>query len=226
LLDEAFERRGMKPARSSPLTSRQRQVLQLLAEGFSMKQVAAQLGVTPRTVAFHKYRIMEEHHLVTNTELLRFSIDQGLCGKTLKPAFDWSEFPSVPVETASLARRGNLIQRCGIARFLLVQSVRRDHHPRISAAFEQPLTFGLSDKLDGVLPFSYFVQAHELPEMERRANHRHRDPAFYVFALVMFRTFSLPFLYLSMPVPSLAQTQSMWDGLSFLTVSRSSALLV
>jgi DNA-binding NarL/FixJ family response regulator len=83
-LDETFERRGTKAKQTALLTSRQREVLQLLAEGFSMKQAAAELGVTARTVAFHKYRIMEEHHLVTNTELLRFSIDHGLCGKALK----------------------------------------------------------------------------------------------------------------------------------------------
>ena len=42
------------------LTPRQREVLQLLAEGRSMKQVARILNISPRTVAFHKYRIMEE----------------------------------------------------------------------------------------------------------------------------------------------------------------------
>lgn len=83
-LDQAFERRGPKSTGPSSLTPRQREVLQLLAEGFSMKQIAAELGVTSRTVAFHKYRIMEEHHLVTNAELLRFSIDRGLCGKSLR----------------------------------------------------------------------------------------------------------------------------------------------
>ena len=41
------------------LTPRQREVLQLLAEGHSMKQVASILNVSPRTVAFHKYRMME-----------------------------------------------------------------------------------------------------------------------------------------------------------------------
>src|SRR6185436_644833 len=40
------------------LSSREREVLQLLAEGKSMKEVAAVLGISPRTVEFHKYRIM------------------------------------------------------------------------------------------------------------------------------------------------------------------------
>jgi DNA-binding NarL/FixJ family response regulator len=45
------------------LTPRQREVLQLLAEGHSMKQAAAILNVSPRTIAFHKYRMMEHLHV-------------------------------------------------------------------------------------------------------------------------------------------------------------------
>jgi len=63
---------------SGKLTPRQREVLQLLAEGRSMKEAAAILNVTPRTVAFHKYRMMEELRLKTNAELIRFAIKQGL----------------------------------------------------------------------------------------------------------------------------------------------------
>ena len=86
-LDEAFERRGTTSSLSSPLTPRQREVLQLLAEGYSMKQVAAELDMTPRTVAFHKYRIMENHDLGSSAELVRFACEQGLAGKILKPVF-------------------------------------------------------------------------------------------------------------------------------------------
>ena len=60
------------------LTPRQREVLQLLAEGHSMKEVGAILKVTPRTVAFHKYRMMEELGLKTNAELIQFAIKQGV----------------------------------------------------------------------------------------------------------------------------------------------------
>jgi len=56
------------------LTPRQREVLQLLAEGHSMKQVAALLNVTPRTVAFHKYRMMEQLNIRSNAELIQFAI--------------------------------------------------------------------------------------------------------------------------------------------------------
>ncbi len=60
------------------LTPRQKEVLQLLAEGHTMKEAAAILHVATRTVAFHKYRIMEEFKLETNSELLRFAIKQRL----------------------------------------------------------------------------------------------------------------------------------------------------
>src|SRR5262249_36208302 len=59
---------------SHDLTARQREVIQLIAEGHSMKQVAAILNITPRTVAFHKYRIMEQLNFKTTAELIQFAI--------------------------------------------------------------------------------------------------------------------------------------------------------
>jgi len=56
------------------LTERQREVLQLLAEGKCMKEVAAVLNLTTRTVAFHKYRIMEVLNIRTNAELVQYAI--------------------------------------------------------------------------------------------------------------------------------------------------------
>jgi len=52
--------------------------LQLLAEGRTMKEAADVLNVTPRTVAFHKYKIMEEFELKTNSDLLRFAMKERL----------------------------------------------------------------------------------------------------------------------------------------------------
>ena len=66
---------------SRDLTSRQREVLQLLAEGCSMQEVATLMKITPRTVAFHKYRIMDELHLKTNAALVQFAIKQGLVSR-------------------------------------------------------------------------------------------------------------------------------------------------
>lgn len=56
------------------LTNRQREVLQLLAEGRSMKEVAYILKLTPRTVAFHKYKIMERLRLKTNADLVQYAM--------------------------------------------------------------------------------------------------------------------------------------------------------
>ena len=60
------------------LSSREREVLQLLAEGKSMKEVAAVLEISPRTVEFHKYRIMELLGVHTNAELVQQAIKLGL----------------------------------------------------------------------------------------------------------------------------------------------------
>jgi len=60
------------------LTERQREVLQLLAEGKCMKEVAAVLNLTTRTVAFHKYRIMEVLNVRTNAELVQYAIRNHL----------------------------------------------------------------------------------------------------------------------------------------------------
>jgi DNA-binding NarL/FixJ family response regulator len=60
------------------LTMRQREVLQLLAEGKSMKEVAAVLDLTPRTVAFHKYRMMEQLRVKSSAELVKFAVREGV----------------------------------------------------------------------------------------------------------------------------------------------------
>jgi DNA-binding NarL/FixJ family response regulator len=71
--DERFIR-DPRQLHARRLTYRQREVLQLLAEGLSMKQAAAELNITTRTVAFHKYRIMEENGLKNNSDLVRFAL--------------------------------------------------------------------------------------------------------------------------------------------------------
>jgi DNA-binding NarL/FixJ family response regulator len=60
------------------LTSRQREVLQLLAEGRSMKEAAAVLHVSARTVAFHKYRMMEHLHVQSTAALIQFAVREGI----------------------------------------------------------------------------------------------------------------------------------------------------
>jgi DNA-binding NarL/FixJ family response regulator len=60
------------------LTSRQREVLQLLAEGKSAKEIAKVLHISARTVEFHKYHIMEELGIKTSAELVQFAIKHGI----------------------------------------------------------------------------------------------------------------------------------------------------
>jgi len=76
LLDQFI--RDPNPVHTSKLSRRQRQVLQLLAEGKNMTQAAQVLGITARTVAFHKYRIMEEFNLKTTSDLLRLAMKENI----------------------------------------------------------------------------------------------------------------------------------------------------
>ena len=66
---------NIKPApESDRLTEREREVLQLLTVGKNMKYVAGTLRVTPRTVAFHKYRIMKALGAQTDADLIRYAV--------------------------------------------------------------------------------------------------------------------------------------------------------
>jgi len=60
------------------LTPRQREILQLLAEGLSAKEIGGTLGVSARTVEFHKYQMMERLDLHTSAELVHFAIKHGI----------------------------------------------------------------------------------------------------------------------------------------------------
>ncbi len=73
-MEKNFIRDPLGKQRSKSLTPRQREVVQLLSEGKSMKEIADVLHVTPRTVAFHKYRTMEELALNSTAELIQFAI--------------------------------------------------------------------------------------------------------------------------------------------------------
>ncbi len=60
--------------RETTLTLRQREVLQLLAEGKTMKEVATQLGISTRTTESHKYEIMRQLGIRTTAELIRYAV--------------------------------------------------------------------------------------------------------------------------------------------------------
>ncbi len=62
------------------LTPRQREILQLLAEGRSAKEIASLLGISSRTVEFHKYQMMESLSLHNSAELVHFAMKHGIVG--------------------------------------------------------------------------------------------------------------------------------------------------
>lgn len=64
------------PKTKSASSLRQREVLQLLAEGHTMKEVARKLKITARTVAFHKYSMMKELGIKSSAELIQYAIKQ------------------------------------------------------------------------------------------------------------------------------------------------------
>lgn len=60
------------------LTPRQREILQLLAEGLSAKEIAAKVDISPRTVEFHKYQMMEALGAKSSAELIRIAVRHGI----------------------------------------------------------------------------------------------------------------------------------------------------
>jgi len=72
--------KGASPANhlKTELSSRQREILQLLAEGKSAKEIGSMLSVSARTVEFHKYRLMEKLKIKTSAELVQYAVTHGL----------------------------------------------------------------------------------------------------------------------------------------------------
>jgi DNA-binding NarL/FixJ family response regulator len=77
-LDEFLSPVRRQLRESMELTGRQRQVLQLLAEGHSAKEIGALLEISPRTVETHKYKMMDELGAKTTAELVQYAIRHGL----------------------------------------------------------------------------------------------------------------------------------------------------
>ncbi|MDX1982162.1 MAG: response regulator transcription factor [Bryobacteraceae bacterium] len=77
-LDEFLDetRRRVKPA--IELTARQREVLQLLAEGKSAKEIGGILGISARTVETHKYKMMDDLGVKSSAQLVQYAIQHGL----------------------------------------------------------------------------------------------------------------------------------------------------
>ena len=74
-----------RPVGEGPLTTRQREVVSLIAAGRTMKEVAAALGLSPRTVETHKYQVMQLLRLQTTADLVRYAIEHGLISASPQP---------------------------------------------------------------------------------------------------------------------------------------------
>lgn len=72
-IEDEFER-APDPDRQMQLTKRQTEVIQLLVEGYTMKEVGGMLNIKPRTVAYHKYQVMDWYGLKTHAEFVMFAI--------------------------------------------------------------------------------------------------------------------------------------------------------
>jgi DNA-binding NarL/FixJ family response regulator len=77
-MEDSFVRNPTPSLRTAQLTSRQLEILQMLAEGKSMKEIAYVLDISFRTVRFHKYRVMEELKVTTNAEIVQYAIKHAI----------------------------------------------------------------------------------------------------------------------------------------------------
>ena len=82
LAKEVFEQAGPRARDrnndAKSLTPRQREILQMLADGRTAKEIANALAISARTVEFHKYQVMEAHGLRNGAELIHFALKHGI----------------------------------------------------------------------------------------------------------------------------------------------------
>jgi DNA-binding NarL/FixJ family response regulator len=83
---EGLSAGGRDERTTSGLSPRAAEVVRRLAQGYSMKQVGSLLGITTRTVAFHKYRAMDLLGIESSAGLVRYAVDSGLVGRLTRPA--------------------------------------------------------------------------------------------------------------------------------------------
>ena len=75
---ESGSHSGTETDAASNLSSRQREVIQLLAEGHSAKEIAVILNISTRTVEYHKQQMMVDLGIKTSAELVRYAVKQGI----------------------------------------------------------------------------------------------------------------------------------------------------
>lgn len=81
VIDVLLEAAAPERNREAQLTARQREVLQLIAEGRTMKEVASILGISPRTAESHKYEIMQALGASSTADLIKYAVHAGLVGE-------------------------------------------------------------------------------------------------------------------------------------------------
>ena len=81
VLSSLMDSPAPSPSRSVDLTSQQREVLQLVAEGRTIKEIAGILNVSPRTVEFHKTNLVKMLGVKTTAELTRYAVKRGIVGR-------------------------------------------------------------------------------------------------------------------------------------------------
>jgi DNA-binding NarL/FixJ family response regulator len=102
LMEDSFVRSSRPRSGEKRLTPRQVEVLQLLAEGKTMKEVGSVLSLTARTVAFHKYRIMEVLNFRSNAELVQFAVKNNIV--TTPDAITINKIPAQSVVPAGVGQ--------------------------------------------------------------------------------------------------------------------------
>lgn len=78
LVQSAISGTERKATDKNRLTMRQREILQLVAEGLAMKEIASALSLSPKTVEYHKSKLMEQLGLHTTAELTKYALVHGL----------------------------------------------------------------------------------------------------------------------------------------------------
>jgi len=83
------------PARPSPITTRERQVLIRIAHGFSNKMIARELGLSPKTVAKHRANLMRKLQLRNTAAITLYAIHSGLAGSDTPAAHSMTQMPAL-----------------------------------------------------------------------------------------------------------------------------------
>ncbi len=77
LVHSALDETHQPIIQTNRLTARQREILQLVAEGLAVKEIAATLAISPKTVEYHKSKLMEQLDLHTTAELTKYALTHG-----------------------------------------------------------------------------------------------------------------------------------------------------